>query len=88
MDFIELVIRQQKSLEVKPCKCGAYPTFEQPDYYYTDVWLKCPNCGRSTWNTGGYQYAMEIPLETAKANAIIAWNNGEYKREDNININT
>jgi Fe-S-cluster containining protein len=69
-----MTIREREIMDVKPCSCGTYPKFVQPDYYYTDIWLKCPKCGKETKNTGGYNYGYEIPLEQAKRDAIIEWN--------------
>lgn len=63
-----------KTVEVERCTCGSYPKFIQPDIYHTDIWLRCPTCGRETPNTGGYHYAEEIPLEIAKQKAAEIWN--------------
>ena len=71
-------IREPEIMDVKPCSCGAYPEFVQPEYCYTDIWLECPICGKQTKNTGGYHYAEEIPLERAKRDAVIEWNRGNY----------
>lgn len=73
-----ITIREQEVMEVKPCSCGQYPKFFRRDMHYTDLWLVCPKCGKRTANTGGYHYACEIPLSTAKQNAVIAWNKGEF----------
>ena len=74
-----MTIREREEMNVNPCSCGEYPKFVQRDAHYTDVWLECPKCGKCTRNTGGYHYAMEIPLEKAKKDAVIEWNKGECK---------
>ena len=76
--MMEYIVRSEKRMNVLPCKCGEYPEFVQPDYYYTDVWLECPKCGKQTKNTGGYNYGYEIPLEKAKLAAINDWNNKKF----------
>ncbi len=73
-----MLFKNKKSLEIIPCECGEYPIFIQPKDHYTDIWLECPKCKKRTYNTGGYDYAMEIPLSVAKKDAIKAWNNKEY----------
>ena len=60
-----MTIRECEEMDVNPCSCGEYPKFVQRDIHYTDIWLECPKCGKCTRNTGGYHYAMEIPLEKA-----------------------
>ncbi len=75
---MNITIRDRETAELNPCDCGQYPKFHQLDMNYTDLWLVCPNCGKRTANTGGYHYVSEIPLHTAKRNAIIAWNKGEF----------
>lgn len=76
---MKLVIQEREELEIVPCDCGSYPEFIYPNWGYTDVWLECPKCGKRTWNTGGFHYAMEIPLQEAKLAAVNAWNNKEYR---------
>ena len=76
---MKVVIQNYETLELTPCdKCGCYPEFIQPDYYYTDVWLECPICGKQTYNTGGFHYATEIPLKEAKRRAVMDWNNKKF----------
>jgi hypothetical protein len=65
---------RNETIDIKPCLCGSYPDFMVPDPNYTDCWLKCPKCGRSTKNTGGYNYAEEIPLHEAQREAAKLWN--------------
>lgn len=77
---MEYIVRSEKRTEVLPCECGTYPTFEHPYDGYTDTWLRCPNCGKRTYNTGGFHYASEIPLERAEMDAITAWNNGDFMK--------
>ena len=72
-----IVIQSQKTRNIKSCECGYYPRFVRLSPYYSDIWLECPNCGKRTVNTGGFHYAMEIPIEDAKEVAVIKWNNGE-----------
>lgn len=76
---MKLTIREKEEMDILPCECGEYPEFKHIDYCHTDTWLQCPKCGNQTWNTGGYHYAYEISMEEAKRNAIIAWNNREYR---------
>ena len=75
---MNILIKERETLEINPCYCGAYPKFNRVDSYHTDLWLECPRCGNKTANTGGYHYASEIPEDTAKRNAVIAWNKGEF----------
>lgn len=75
---MKLTIREKKEMNVLPCECGTYPIFKHLDYYSTDTWLECPKCGKRTWNTGGYHYASEIPINQAKEAAIMAWNNRKF----------
>lgn len=75
---MKIVIQKQEELELVPCKCGCSPEFIRPQAEYTDIWLECPICGKRTCNTGGFYYAMEIPLEVAKRNAVIDWNNRKF----------
>lgn len=77
---MEYIVSREKRINVLPCECGTYPIFEYLNYGGTDVWLKCPNCGKQTYNTGGFHYAMEIPLEDAKISAIYDWNNKKFKK--------
>ena len=76
------VVQTEKRMEVKPCICGHYPEFITPDLYYSDTWLKCPNCKRRTHNTGGFHYAHEIPNDEARTGAIWAWNNDKVFVEE------
>lgn len=69
------VIRSEIAMDIKPCVCGKYPKFIQPNSYYSDLWLEC-SCGRYTKNTGGFHYAEEISEADAKIAAIKLWNNG------------
>ena len=79
----KVIIQNQRTMEIKPCICGSYPEFIQPDYYYTDTWLKC-RCGRRTKNTGGFEYASEIPERIARESAVIEWNENKVYMETNI----
>lgn len=77
---MEYIVRSEERISVLPCECGAYPIFEHPNNGWTDTWLKCPNCGKQTYNTGGFHYAREIPLEEAKKAAISLWNKRNLMR--------
>lgn len=74
---MDMIIRERETMNVKPCSCGAYPKFVYLNFGWTDTWLQCPMCGKKTSNTGGYHYAMEIPIEEAKRDAVIEWNKME-----------
>ena len=62
-----------ESIDIPNCICGSEPKLVIPDSNYTDCWIECSRCGLQTHNTGGYHYAMEIPIDEAKRNATIAW---------------
>lgn len=74
MDYI---VKREERMMILPCECGEYPIFKHPNDGWTDTWLICPNCGKQTVNTGGFDYAHEIPLEEAKKTAISLWNKRE-----------
>ena len=71
------IINNVETINIKPCECGEYPEFIIPNYHYTDCWLKCNKCGKQTYNAGGYHYASEIPLLSAKRTAVDWWNSNK-----------
>lgn len=72
-------VADQQNVEMKPCVCGGYPDFIEPNIHYTDCWLQCSYCGRRTKNTGGFHYAEEIPILRARLKAVELWNERKYE---------
>lgn len=54
--------------------CGSFPRMVAPYADYSDRYMECTGCKKTTINTGGYRYAEEIEPHIAEENAIKEWN--------------
>lgn len=67
--------REEERMTAVKCICGSEPEMVEPNMNYSDCWLQCPKCGLRTKNTGGFEYAHEIPVDEARRAAVYSWNN-------------